>query len=235
MEFWVFRLLGFAKWVGRVQGLVMKPRVLVTELLDELPPGDPEAIRSRRDLRLINFLMGNERWIVRAIRRFPEAVAKGIVELGAGDGALCQRLAREFSDVRVVGCDLVPRPLGLDGRVEWRQGDVLDGELPRGGVLVMNLFLHHFEGDALECLLRHGRAFDLVVFNEPNRARLPHVLGGLMHPLVNRVTRHDLHTSLRAGFRRGEISGMMKSAGNGWDFRETSTWRGAVRVLGWRV
>ena len=91
------------------------------------------------------------------------------------------------------------------------------------------------EGDALECLLRHGRAFDLVVFNEPHRARLPHVLGGLMHPLVNRVTRHDLHTSLRAGFRRGEISGMMKSAGNGWDFRETSTWRGAVRVLGWRV
>ena len=46
----------------------MKHRLLVPEILDGLPPEDPEARRSRRDLRRINFLMGNERWIARQVR-----------------------------------------------------------------------------------------------------------------------------------------------------------------------
>ena len=35
------------------------PRRVIAELLDELPPDDPRALRSRRDLRLINRIMGH--------------------------------------------------------------------------------------------------------------------------------------------------------------------------------
>lgn len=206
----------------------MKHRLLVPEILDGLPPEDPEARRSRRDLRRINFLMGNERWIARQARRFPEAAAKGISELGAGEGDLCRLLARTFPDVLVTGYDLLPRPEELNERIHWRQGDVLSGSVEPGGILVVNLFLHHFEGGALERLMRICHHFDVLLFNEPERARLPHLLGKLMHPWINRVTRHDLHASLQAGFRRGEIPAL---AGRGWRFQETTTWRGAIRVV----
>ncbi|MEO1844804.1 MAG: hypothetical protein ABGZ37_11065, partial [Akkermansiaceae bacterium] len=59
-------------------------RVVQPELLDELPFDDPDALRSRRDLRFINGVMGNFRWM----RRRLAGRAEGrVIELGAGDGA----------------------------------------------------------------------------------------------------------------------------------------------------
>ena len=37
--------------------LNMKERRLTDEILDSLPSDDPEALRSRRDLKIINFLI----------------------------------------------------------------------------------------------------------------------------------------------------------------------------------
>ncbi len=214
----------------------MKPRIVRPEILDHLPPDDPEAQRSRRDLRLINFLMGNERWICRTIRRFPEAAARGIVELGSGDGGLLAKLATMFPGVGLTGCDLAPRPAMLDERVDWKQGDVLAGrETPGGGVLVANLFLHHFQGEALLNIGKLSDGFELLVFSEPDRGALPHVLGSLMWPFINRVTRHDMHVSIDAGFTRGELPALLGLDPREWRFSETSTWRGARRVIGCRI
>jgi len=165
----------------------MDQRVVIPELLDHLPADDPEALRSRRDLRRINFLMGNERWICRSVCRFPEEANRGIVEIGAGDG--------------------------------------------NGGVLVANLFLHHFEGAQLTALGRWFENFEVLLFNEPNRAKLPHLLGGLMHPWLNPVTRHDMHVSIRAGFAGGEITRLLGLDPDRWRTGESSTWRGARRVV----
>jgi len=207
-------------------------RVVIPELLDHLPHDDPDARRSRRDLRRINRLMGNERWVCRMVRRFPEAVGRGIVEIGAGDGALCGKLARLFPQARVAAYDLAPAPADLDSRVEWRRGDIFAAPAPEpGGILVANLFLHHFEKDSLAALGRWFEMFEVLVFNEPDRARLPHFLGGLMHPWINRVTRYDMHVSIRAGFAAGEIPGLLGLDPGRWQIRETSTWRGARRVL----
>ena len=210
----------------------MDKRVVIPELLDHLPAGDPEALRSRRDLRRINWLMGNERWVCRTVRRFPAAAGRGIVEIGAGDGKLCGKLARLFPQARVAAYDLAPVPGDLEPRVAWHRGDIFAMPPPEaGGVLVANLFLHHFERDSLAALGRWFRDFDVLVFNEPDRARLPHVLGGLMHPWINRVTRHDMHVSIRAGFAAGEIARFLGLDSTAWQIRETSTWRGARRVL----
>lgn len=214
---------------------IVPERVVKPEILDHLAADDPEAIRSRLDLRRINFLMGNERWVCRTIRNFKKATSRGVVELGAGEGILSSKLARIFPCARVTACDLAPRPAGLDARVLWRQGDALSGEAPlAGGVLVANLFLHHFEVESLRKLGRICEKFEVVIFNEPARATLPHLLGGLMWPLINRVTRHDMHVSIRAGFSAGELPTLLGMDRGKWRFRETSTWRGAIRVLGWR-
>ena len=213
----------------------MSQRIVIPELLDHLPADDPEAVRSRRDLRGVNFLMGNERWIQRAIRRFPDAVKRGIVEIGAGEGDLCGRLARQFPQAPLTAYDLAPRPPGLDSRVNWIQGDLFDTPAPSsGGVVIANLFLHHFEGPALTALGRWMENFKVGIFNEPDRAHFPHMLGGLMHPWINRVTRHDMHVSIRAGFASGEIQEGLRLDPRDWKFEETSTWRGARRVVIWK-
>ena len=214
---------------------VVSERVVKPEILDYLAVDDPAAVRSRLDLRRINFLMGNERWVCRTIRKVALAASRGVVEFGAGEGILSARLAWILPSARVTACDLAPRPAGLGARVLWRQGDVLSGEIaPEGGVLVANLFLHHFEGESLRKLGRLCEGFEIVIFNEPARARFPHLLGVLMWPLINRVTRHDMHVSIRAGFAGGELPALLGLDRQKWRFRETSTWRGARRVLGWR-
>lgn len=213
----------------------MTARVVKPEILDHLAPEDPAAVRSRMDLRRINVLMGNERWICRTIRELPDHAARGIVELGAGEGTVAGLLARMFPASDITACDLAARPAGLDERVIWRQGDILADETPlRGAVLVANLFLHHFEGDALRRLGRICDGFEVVVFNEPDRALLPHLLGLFMWPAIHRVTRHDMHVSIRAGFAAGELPDLLGLDRRIWRFQETFTCRGARRVLGRR-
>jgi hypothetical protein len=207
-------------------------RTVIPEILDHLAADDPEAIRSRRDLRRINFFMGNERWICRAVEKFPAAVESGIIEIGAGDGGLCRKLARRFPEAPVAAYDLAPRPVNLDRRVAWHRGDLFTmPPPPDGGVLIANLFLHHFELGQLESLGRWTRNYEVMIFSEPDRARLPHLLGNLMHPWINRVTRHDMHVSISAGFVAGEIPRFLGLDPVRWQVRESSTWRGARRVV----
>lgn len=216
----------------------VRERSLVPELLDHLPHDDPAAVSSRADLRRINFLMGNERAALRGAALFPEAASRGITEWGSGDGSLATRLARRFPDSRVTACDLAPRPAfpeDVTARIEWRSGDLFHSPPDHGGILIVNLFLHHFEGEALLELGRRCAGYEALVFIEPDRARLPLFHAALLWPFVHPVTRHDMRVSILAGFREGEIQRLMGLERSAWSFRETSTWRGARRVVGWRA
>lgn len=214
---------------------VVKVRHVTPEILDELAADDPEAIRSRADLRLVNFLMGNERWIAKQSLAFPEiAKAGGIAEIGAGEGWLTDRLQLAHPDVLVEAYDLAPRPIGLNWRVRWRQENVLETEPQTDGLLAANLFLHHFEGAALEKLADLCRSFRVLCFAEPLRSRLALAQGALLYPLVNRVTRHDMPVSIRAGFRPGELPALLR-LDEKWTVKEQTTWRGGIRMIASRA
>lgn len=211
----------------------MRPRTVKPEILDHLAAGDPAAVRSRRDLRLINSLMGNDRWIVKQARRFPAALARGITEIGAGEGMLARKLAAEFSDAQITALDLAPPPENLPRNLRWVSGDVFAADLvPEGGVLIANLFLHHFEGAALRRIGEICASFDVLVFSEPLRAGFPHLAGALLHPFVNHVTRHDMRVSIDAGFRCGELPAWLEIPHR--KILEESTFRGAQRVVAYR-
>lgn len=206
-------------------------RVLEPEIIDGIEPDHPMAIRSRRDLRLINFLMGNERWIRRCVRRFPEAARRGIVELGAGGGELLASLSRLGP---ATGFDLVPRPAGIPERVRWIEGDFRDRlDQLRGGVLVANLFLHHLDERQLGELGERAREYRVLAFAEPHRSEDALWMGERILPLVGEATRHDMLVSIRAGFREGELPAAL-GLGSDWRVCEQSTWRGGHRVLAWR-
>ena len=64
------------------------------ETLDQLTEDDPNAIRSRRDLRRINRIMGNLPILDSLLSASLLHAPSHIAELGAGDGSLLLRLAK---------------------------------------------------------------------------------------------------------------------------------------------
>jgi len=218
----------------------MKQRCVRPEILDQLPAYDPEAILSRRDLRWINWFMGNHRWLCQQIATQVPAGAS-ILELGAGDGTLLRHAVRRgiVQPRQWHALDLVDAPLDWPADAHWFQQDVLVAPLPEVQVVIANLFLHHFESPALASL---GAALPKSVrwlfVSEPERRRLHVWQGWLLHFLIrlNRVTRHDLRVSIEAGFRGSELIDAMGLAHpSEWQTRQRRTFFGAHRVSAQRL
>lgn len=210
------------------------PRRLEPEWLDELPCDDPRAIRSRRDLRLMNRIMGHGGIIARSLGS-SLGRAPRIAELGAGDGTLLLRIAARASWRAGAEVVLVDRQPVVDAATATRYEaigahakvcaadafDWLESDDATCGAIVANLFLHHFENEQLARLfaLASSRA-GLFVGCEPRRARLPlagsHLLGLIG---CNDVTRHDAVLSVRSGFTDRELSALWPASG-GWSLEE---------------
>ncbi|MBN8711028.1 MAG: hypothetical protein J0I10_16720 [Verrucomicrobia bacterium] len=204
-------------------------RVVESELLDNLDPRDPEAIRSRKDLRLINWLMGNQIWFLCCLRNLLPSGVVRLVEIGAGDGELSAAIHRRYPSMPLTAMDLQSRPADLRGEFSWIQGNLFD-LLPRisADVLLGGMIIHHFSDNQLGMLGSRLNNFRAIFVCEPCRSRLSMLLARLMWPLVGRVTRHDMPASIRAGFRRGELARLLK-LGPQWEIRETIDWRGSIR------
>lgn len=207
------------------------PRYLTPETLDRLPATDPRAMRSRADLRRINRIMGSAGIVADAVAATGAAPMR-ILELGAGDGSLMLRLARQLAArwpvkpgeqrVRVTLLDrqqlVGSRTIDAFERLAWNveivQADVLDWiatPLERHWDLgVANLFLHHFDERQIAMLFDTlGRRTDRFVACEPRRARLPLLAARLVGLIgANAVTRNDAVLSVKAGFRDRELSGL---------------------------
>jgi SAM-dependent methyltransferase len=215
----------------------MSPRVLEAEWLDELPPGDLRAVRSRADLRRVNAVMGNARQIALLLRQgLSSAEALKIADLGAGDGTLALAVARRLRRprVRLTLVDRAPvvhgvtlhRLAGLGWHTSIAAADVFDFlAAPREpfDAVFVNLFLHHFDDARLERLLAalavRTRFF---VACEPRRSRLALAGSRLLWALgCNDVTRHDALASVRAGFTDRQITSLWPDRGN-WLIRENA-------------
>ena len=213
-------------------------RQLQPELLDALPATDPQAIGSRRDLRLINAWMGNARLTAACLsdasRRAPP---RRIVDLGAGDGTFLLQLTRHLPDLPPgIEILLVDRgdatddtvvkelaTLGFRPRVE--RSDALEwlqaARVEPGTWVVANLFLHHFDAAPLRTLLAVvAEKASLLCACEPRRAALPLAASRLLGLIgANAVTRHDAVVSVRAGFAGQELSAHWPASGH-WELRE---------------
>lgn len=205
-------------------------RIVEPEILDDLAPDDPNAVRSRKDLRLINRFMAGEAWILKQVSNMKNV--RRIVELGAGDGQLSNALKSQQSECVVVALDLVPRPKSAADGVIWESVSVLDYDgYDEHCIVVANLFIHHLQDSELRSLGEKLKDVRAVVFAEPHRKKSALCMGRLIFPVVNHVTRHDMITSIKAGFVRGEIEGLL---GSGFQWSEGSGFFGGIRMIGER-
>ena len=211
-------------------------RSVQPELLDQLPHDDPGAIGSRRDLRRINVLMGNHRWLCKAASQGGGG-SNHIIELGAGDGVLARRMVQAGNTV--VGLDLAPSPQELPDNIEWREGDFFNTLATcSGDTLVACLILHHFENPELKklgALIDQKTSISRMCVTEPHRSQSSMFLARLMCPFVNPVTRNDITISVRAGFRTGELATALDLSPERWQIDESTTPLGGYRFVATRL
>ncbi len=226
------------------------PRVVGAETLDGLAEDDPSAMRSRRDLQRVHRIMGTRSILLRALRSWPlprsGSAPLRVLELGAGDGSLMLRVARElapaWSRVELTLLDrqalVAPGTVRQYARLGWTatctRMDVLDwvarpARAPGMGdsgpcwdVIVANLFLHHFKGRPLAELLQAVAArCNHFLACEPRRSRLAlvgsHLIGALG---ANSVTRGDAVLSVHAGFRGRELGALWPQGEASWKLQE---------------
>lgn len=211
-------------------------RVVGPEILDTLPADHPAAVANRRDLRLINALQGNPRWIARTLAATLRP-GDHVLEAGAGDGSLGRELWRRVPTLRrcrYTGLDRqTGRPASWPDGWDWVRADLLDHPLdPAPQVVVINFLLHQFDDRQLADLGQRLQDAALWVICEPHRSG--HALVGLgllrllgMHP----VSWKDGRTSIRGGFRGRELPALLDADGGGRTTRVTIDPRGVYRML----
>lgn len=212
-------------------------RSVEPELLDVLPPQDPRALRSRQDLRLLNWGMGHLGLMAAALlENLPESKRR-VVELGAGDGHFLLNVARRLRPKwPAAEATLVDRIDSFDPAIRehfnilgWGVGTEIktasdwlrDSRPGTADAIIANLFLHQFRNDELAEMLRlAAHSVDVLIALEPRRAWPSRMTGRLLWLVgCGPVTRHDANISIRAGFFGRELSAIWPDAEN-WTLTE---------------
>ena len=207
-------------------------RTLEPEILDSLPPDHPDALHNRRDLRLVNQLMGNHRWLARTL---PPLLQPGetALELGAGTGELGLRLIA--AGVPVDGLDLWPRPANWPAARPWHSANLLSFPgYDSYAAVIGNLIFHQFSDTELAhvgaAIRRHAR---VILAREPARRRISQHVYRILAPLLgaNHVSRHDGYVSIAAGFVGDELPRLLGLDPAEWDCDCVITTRCAYQMI----
>ncbi|MGH7941359.1 MAG: methyltransferase domain-containing protein [Limisphaerales bacterium] len=215
-------------------------RVVEPEWLDDLPSQDPRALRSRRDLRLLNFTMGHPAIMAAAIlEHLRDSTTPRLVEIGAGDGhfmlTVAQRLRSKWPSVEATLVDRLdsfdPATAKCFECLGWRihtekkaAAKWLEPSQPGvADAIICNLFLHQFQTAELTEMLRLAASrVRLFIALEPRRSWLSRLSGRLLWVIgCGPVTRHDAGISIRAGFCGRELSIIWPDRQN-WSLTERS-------------
>lgn len=193
-------------------------RVLQPELLDELPPYDPRAIHSRRDLRRINKIMSNARPTIEFLRAAELKSPVTIAEIGAGDGNISAQIAHALSGHGISGTVLLvdrqplPAPELSGWSVQSVKADIFAWlkKAATVDVIIANLFLHHFSDAQLRQILRRSAPLcKLFAASEPRRSSIALWFSRRLRLIgCNEITRHDAEISVRAGFSGSELTAL---------------------------
>ncbi|MFA5056906.1 MAG: hypothetical protein WC485_02230 [Opitutaceae bacterium] len=210
----------------------MPSRVVQAELLDALPHDHIAARRSRRDLRIINLLMGNHAWLARVLQAHVRP-AEHLLELGAGTGEFARRRRRQ--GWRIDGLDVCPAPAGWPAAERWHRADLRHfAGYGAYDAVCGNLIFHQFTDAELGALgARLPARIRLIAACEPARRRRSQWLYRSLSPLfgASQVTHHDARVSIAAGFLGDELPRLLGLDAGSWDWYCTTTLRGAYRMI----
>lgn len=206
-------------------------RVVEPEILDQLPPDDPRALRARRDLRRVNALMLQDLIIARTLLKYCATKPRVLVDLGSGDGTFMLRVARRLAprwhNVELIIVDQHDAVAdetraafaALNWKVNVEVANVFEflEQAHRSDidVITANMFLHHFpEPDLVRLLAKTAQVTPLFVVGELRRTKFVREAGRHMWLLGGGdVICYDGRVSARAAFIGKELSALWPQNG----------------------
>ncbi|MEM7790598.1 MAG: class I SAM-dependent methyltransferase [Verrucomicrobiota bacterium] len=212
------------------------PRQVRPEKLDKLNPDHPDAIRSRRDLRTINRLMGSQAWFKKQLAAL--GFEPRCLEIGAGEGELAEALCQNQDLKSYSAIDQIPSPKNKSAEIKWIQNDILaDTSYHEADVLLASLILHHFENESLMKLgMKIQESSIRAIFaSEPSR-KIIHKWQLAAGRLIgfNHITLHDGAISIDAGFRKQELPIALRLSLEDWKITISETMMGSYRMAAFR-
>ena len=214
---------------------MIKQREIAVEVLDGLAADDPDAMRSRDDLRRLHRVMGTPTILRRQLQAMAplphDSTPWRVLEIGAGDGSLMLSVAGALMPpwkpvdltmldrLALVRDDTIQQFAALGWTTDVLVLDVMDwahaavdarqeSSAMHWDLIIANLFLHHFVDGELSLLMAAiARRAERFVACEPRRSWLP-VIGSRMVGAIgaNAVTRTDAVLSVKAGFSGHELT-----------------------------
>jgi 2-polyprenyl-3-methyl-5-hydroxy-6-metoxy-1,4-benzoquinol methylase len=225
-------------WKSHECPTINTSRIVEPEILDGLSQDSSAARASRRDLRIINRLLGSEAWLENVLQ-INRRSGESVLEVGAGTGELGRALSAIVPAVMTAGLDLGRRPLDWPPQALWFETDVLNftgwADFP---IVIGNLFFHHFDHAGLAQLgARLNEHARVIIASDPLRVHRTTTLFSLLCPLIGAhpVTQHDGRVSITAGFRHHELPRLLQLDPSVWRWRVQETWLGSCRLVAERI
>jgi SAM-dependent methyltransferase len=175
-----------------------------TEILDDPNVPDELVERAYRDMAAIHHLLGDVRFLVRAIRCDPEPVGR-ILDVGCGTGLVLERVGRALG-VDVVGVDIRPRH-SVCAPIPILRADACVEPLPVADVAFCMYLSHHLSALDLIRLIRNaGRYCRRFILLDLVRHPLPLALFRMfVAPLVCKIDAEDGRRSIRRSYTPSEL------------------------------
>jgi SAM-dependent methyltransferase len=217
------------QWFETIGGIIMNSfsqRSNLSELLDDPTLGGDDLIKNLEDIARVNRWLGGEKALVSAIAPLLEQHDFGrpieVVDLGCGSGDLpravvkwCRRKNIPVSVTAVDINDSIIRYATSQSKdfpeIRFEKIDVFSDEFKkrRFDIVVMSLFLHHFDNRKAEELLKNSyeQCRLAVVVNDLHRSPVAYHLFELFAFVTasSTITRHDGLISILRGFRKKDL------------------------------
>jgi 2-polyprenyl-3-methyl-5-hydroxy-6-metoxy-1,4-benzoquinol methylase len=196
---------------------VFKQRRIQPELLDHAPP--EIARRNLADLVRINRYFGGHstirKMLADTVRKDEEF---NLLDVAAASGDTGRLITRLYPQAKVVNLDY--NGVNLSSAAYPKViADAFHLPFPAGSFdyVLSSLFLHHFEDDQVEVLLRelYRVARRAILVADLERHVLPYIFLPISRPFFTwgDITVHDGVRSVRAAFKPGELVKLARRAG----------------------
>lgn len=196
-----------------------------TEILDH--PDVPDALveRAYRDVANIHHWLGDERYMIGAIRSDPLPVRR-ILDVGCSTGLVLQRVGRALG-VEMVGVDIRPRSR-VSAPIQIVRADARFEQLPAADVAFCMYLSHHLAANDVVRLIQNvGRYCRRFILLDLVRHPLPLALFRLfLAPLLCEIGAEDGRRSIRRSYTPRELREIVAIALGG----SAATFRSSVAL-----